>query len=133
MRELFTPTNGMCEIFTEDSLGSFWAYILSIYYSRSEHWQIRSGLAVGIACFGVLVMTYGDSRKASASLPSLPDTVQNSSFLGDMLGLVSSFACGFYEVRSISTSTCQSKYIYLVMKVRSGTNDTSLCHQRQKV
>lgn len=75
-------------------LRSFWAYILSIYYSRSERWELRSGVAVGIACFGVLVMTYGDSKEDD----SAKEASSSHHLFGDLLGLCASFACGFYEV-----------------------------------
>ena len=89
-------------------LRSFWAYILSIYYARSERWELRSAVSVGIACLGVLIMTYGDSgsspsseaaieASASASAVEVGGNTQGS-LLGDLLGLLSSLACGFYEV-----------------------------------
>jgi len=105
------------------NLNAFWAYILSIYYSRSERWELRSGLAVTVACLGVLVMTYGDSKEADASAAAIASSPADLSttaasmadgilkrrstvgggqsdhpLIGDLLGLLSSFACGFYEV-----------------------------------
>lgn len=92
------------------NLNAFWAYILSIYYARSERWELRSAVSVGIACLGVLIMTYGDSGsspsseaavEASASASAHPAEVEGNtqgSLLGDLLGLLSSLACGFYEV-----------------------------------
>lgn len=111
------------------NLNAFWAYIFSIYYSKQEKWELRSAMSVGIACLGVLVMTYGDSKgeggatagpgaaelavtAATASVMSvgsltartLPQSAvdqvnTHGSVLGDLLGLISSLACGFYEVR----------------------------------
>ena len=75
------------------NLNAFWAYILSIYYARSEKWALRPSIAVGIACVGVLVMTYGDSKEIVAANSS-----SGNHLLGDVLGLAASAACGFYEV-----------------------------------
>lgn len=87
------------------NLNAFWAYILSIHYSRSDKWALRPSIAVGIACLGVLVMTAGDSkseaantRKDARDTPSEGDRTAASRLLGDLLGLLSSAACGFYEV-----------------------------------
>lgn len=103
------------------NLNAFWAYILSIYYSKQERWELRSAMSVGIACLGVLVMTYGDSREEAVAAAAVADVQTRStsplqagiveegntrgSVLGDLLGLTSSLACGFYEV-SILPSLC---------------------------
>jgi drug/metabolite transporter (DMT)-like permease len=68
---------------------------------------------VGIACLGVLVMTYGDSGSGSvvedappaldSDLPAralAEDKGQTGSLFGDLLGLLAGVLVGLYEVSS---------------------------------
>jgi drug/metabolite transporter (DMT)-like permease len=72
-------------------------------------------MAVGIACLGVLIMTYGDSGSEdtpplAGSEGDLPvraiaeEKGQVGTLFGDLLGLFASFLVGLYEVRNHSTS-----------------------------
>ncbi|KAK9900029.1 hypothetical protein P389DRAFT_165159 [Cystobasidium minutum MCA 4210] len=102
------PYAAMTSLTALYNLNAFWAYILSIYWSKSERWEFRSAMAVGIACLGVLVMTYGDSggeepplAGSEGDLPAravAEDKGQVGSLFGDLLGLFASFLVGLYEV-----------------------------------
>lgn len=72
-------------------------------------------MAVGIACLGVLIMTYGDSGSedtppilgSDGDLPAraiAEDKGQVGTLFGDLLGLFASFLVGLYEVSSRSTA-----------------------------